>query len=156
MRRLRSIRALFLVSLTCLLGICSDAGEGDKVLKDGWVVEVVPVVFKDEMGSVLDPQTLTPQVEGPHIALGKAAVWMINNTVKHNGWSFTGWSKTGLDENFHPWRLHVGIISGELDVNIAYDLADKSRCTPSYRLLEEWEQQRTNSLVFGIVFTKRF
>jgi hypothetical protein len=104
-----------------------------------------------------DVQPVAPKnIDGPHIRAGKAAKWIIDNTVKLNGWSFTGWSKTGIDEEFHPWRLHVGIISGEIDANIADSMAENRTPRARWEELEEWQRRRTNCVAFGLVFTKRF
>jgi hypothetical protein len=143
----------------CLLALSSVAGEPPRegiVVKEGMRFEAGPMVIGEEVVGEFEIQVPVPRAEGPHVTLGKAAEWVINNTVKHNGWSFTGWSKTGLDEDFRPWRLHIGIISGELDASLADNLTEKSHCTPSYQLLEEWEQRRQNDFAVGIVFTKRF
>lgn len=153
MRRITSVFLLIVMSSLCLSGW---AGEGEVAVRHSVPFEAGPMVIGEEEESALQPPKPTVHLEGWHITLGRAGEWFINNTVKHNGWSFTGWTKTGLDEEFRPWRLHIGIINGELDVNTAADLADRTYCTPGYELLEEWEHQRHNDAVVGIVFTRRF
>ena len=155
MRNIRYSPVFLLLCAFCLTGISGEPVGGELVMEHSLRVEILADGQTETQGFP-DPSELVPNIEGPHITLGKAAEWLINNSVKANGWSFTGWSKTGLDENYKPWRLHIGIISGELDVNVAYDLSDKENRTPSYALMEEWEHRRSNEVVFGIVFTKSF
>lgn len=105
---------------------------------------------------VTPPVPSPDSVDGPHIALGRAATWVINNTVKRDGWSFTGWSKSGLDANYNPWRIHIGIVSGEMDVHTAYYLTEQEKHTPGYELLESWNRERSEGVRFGFSFSKRF
>jgi len=139
-----------------LFGFCGEVeGEISTSVKD-LKFEAGPMVIGDRE---VDPTEILVSVapaEGPHVQLGKAAEWVINNSIKANGWSFSGWSKTGLDEDFRPWRLHIGIISGELDVGLADRLADRSNHMSGYELWQEWNQRRQNGIGFGVVFTKHF
>lgn len=155
MRHLRHGISVCIVLCLCLFGFSGETESDIQMILNAKRFESGPMFLGEDKELPDIPIPVKPAY-GPHVRLGKAAEWVVNHSVRTNGWSFSGWSKTGLDEDFRPWRLHIGIISGELDVNTAYDLAEKSRWTPRYKLLEEWEHKRTNELVFGIVFTKRF
>ena len=158
----KRILALGIIVLFCL---SSSFGEDPKrssgvklrppVLKEKFF-ESTPLCGK-EVESPYDVKEVVPKdIDGVHVRLGKAAEWFINHSVKVNGWSFTGWSKTGLDEDFRPWRLHVGLIGGELDVNTATDLAEQPTPRPQWQVLEDWERRRTQGVAVGIVFTRSF
>jgi len=152
----RPIVLLFSTLIVSLFGFSGDRETEIRKVLNAKKFESAPVLYLKTKKPPLEVEEVVPRAEGPHVRMGKAAEWGINNTAKANGWSFTGWSKTGLDEDFRPWRFHIGVISGELDANKAYDLSAQHRRIPRYELLEEWERERTNAVVFGIVFIKRF
>jgi len=91
---------------------------------------------------------------GPHVKMGKALEWFINNTNKPDGWSLTGYSSLKVDERGNMSRWKVGIINGELDWSTYQDI--EGRNEPSYRLLEEWNQRMSSEMVFGISFSREF
>lgn len=90
----------------------------------------------------------------PRSPFGKSVMWVVNNIAKLEGWSLTGYSKFGLDEDFRPWRLHFGIINGELDTGLAYSILDEMR--PPHERYDAYHQGRAPGIVIGIVFSKSF
>ena len=63
--------------------------------------------------------------KGPHVQVGKAMEWVINNTNKPDGWSFTGFAELNVNEKgqFNRWKF--GIINGELDW-VTYENLEKT------------------------------
>ena len=71
---------------------------------------------------------------GPHVKLGKISKWVIDNTNKPDGWSFTGYASLKADKQGNLSRWKVGIINGELDW-VTYEDIDNNY--PDYQQLDE-------------------
>lgn len=119
---------------------------------------VVEVNRQDRIDNIVENLELTGEPKevypvGPHMIVGNAVEWCIDNADKHSGWSLTGWSKMGLNENFNPWFLKIGIISGRIEGPEQIGYVEDA----NWRLFEEWQQRDSGrGIVAGIQISVLF
>jgi len=81
-------------------------------------------------------------------AVERFANWVIDHFDSVDGWSLTGWSRSGEDKNNNSWNLHIGLINGRMD----YETELYNEQQRSWGLLEDWNRER--KAVFGLYFIK--
>lgn len=61
-------------------------------------------------------QNYLPTEKKPQRVVGNAALWIVYNANTVSGWSWTGYSKVSLDQEFRASRWKFGLIGGELEL----------------------------------------
>ena len=84
---------------------------------------------------------------------GKTAEWTVNNIVKYNGWSMTGWSKLHLDKDFNRRWFKVGIVSGEIEGAKQMEIQNEA---DKWEEFKRYERHISQDVVFGIFFVIEF
>lgn len=146
--------------------ICGAAMTGDISPHDGATPDTASAEIHD-VGPVLDEYVRARVLDNYEIVdlrpvmyhagpltpdIGEPAKWIIEHVDTLNGWSLTGWSKSGMFDCGNFYRVKAGIINGDLEASrISYILENE-------HLIEyqEWEKQLEQDPVFGVSLTVLF
>lgn len=138
---------IFIIFSFC---ICCNAGNIKKYNKKEIICKTV---FPNELEKDLYNFDLyINELESNKRVSAKIIDWTVNNTDKLNGCSLTGWSKFGLDINYNPWYLKIGIISGRMECYKKIEIIDNKK----WGCFEDWEMNHSQNVFFGICFIKEF
>jgi hypothetical protein len=84
--------------------------------------------------------------------IGEPAKWVIEHLDSLEGWSLTGWSKSGMFDCGNLYRCKIGIINGDLEASrVSYIIENEHLIE-----FQEWERQLERDPVFGVSLTVLF
>lgn len=81
-------------------------------------------------------------------ALGEPIRWLARNTDRWQGWSLTGYSRSGLTKDFKHWRFKIGIVNGEWEAERREFIT-----AADWAYFSEWERQMNSEVVLGVSWT---
>jgi len=111
------MKKVLICSLFLFMVISIVAGEARPRLRRGQELHLIVLTdtIKKTVTKAIKRIQPTEHPKGPHMIMGKSAVWVLSNLNKPDGWSITGYAKVKIDKQFRRSRWKFGIVNGELE-----------------------------------------